>query len=212
MPLDRAGFTAGPIRVDLQVIADMIQPGARVLDIGCGDGALLDYLMHFKQVDGRGIELSQKGVNACVGHGLSVIQGDADTDLKDYPSGAFDYAVLSQTLQATRDPRMVLEELVRIGKRAIVSFPNFGCWKVRVHLLRWGTMPVTAALPEKWHSTPNIHLCTILDFVELCRALDIFIERGFVFLAGGRMRPIHSKRVANVLGEQGLFLLQRRAK
>jgi methionine biosynthesis protein MetW len=212
MPLDRAGFTHQPIRVDLQVIADMIQPGSRVLDIGCGDGALLDYLMHFKQVDGRGIELSQKGVNACVGHGLSVIQGDADTDLKDYPAGAFDYAVLSQTLQATRDPRMVLQELVRIGRRAVVSFPNFGCWKVRVHLARRGTMPVTMALPEKWYATPNIHLCTILDFVELCRELDIFIERGLVFMAGGRMRAIHSKRVANFVGEQGLFLLQHRAK
>lgn len=211
MPLDRAGFTDQPIRVDLQVIADMIQPGSRVLDIGCGDGALLEYLASFKQVDGRGIELSQKGVNACVGHGLSVIQGDADTDLKDYPSGAFDYAVLSQTLQATRDPRMVLQELVRIGRRAVVSFPNFGCWKVRVHLLRWGTMPVTMALPEKWYATPNIHLCTILDFVELCRELDIYIERGMVFMAGGRMRPIRSKRVANFIGEQGLFLLQRKA-
>ena len=120
---------------------------ARVLDVGCGDGALLDYLVHFKQVDGRGIELSQAGVNACVGVGLSVIQGDADTDLADYPSDAFDYAILSQTLQATRDPKGVLDQLVRIARRAIVSFPNFGHWRMRWHLLTRGTMPVTPSLP-----------------------------------------------------------------
>jgi methionine biosynthesis protein MetW len=213
MPLDRPQSRAtqtAPMRVDLQVIADMIQPRARVLDIGCGDGALLDYLGQFKQVDGRGIELSQAGVNACVTHGLSVIQGDADTDLKDYPSDAFDYAVLSQTLQATRDPRRVLQELVRISRRAIVSFPNFGCWKVRVHLFRFGRMPVTSALPEKWFNTPNIHLCTILDFVELCDEIGIRIERGMVFTRGSAGRPIGSRRIANLIGEQGLFVLQRR--
>jgi len=213
MPLDTPTSMAkagAPMRVDLQVIADMIQPGSRVLDIGCGDGALLDYLWHFKQVDGRGIELSQAGVNSGVAHGLSVIQGDADTDLKDYPSNAFDYAILSQTLQATREPRRVLQELVRIGRRAIVSFPNFGCWKVRVHLFRHGRMPVTASLPEKWYDTPNIHLCTILDFVELCDELGIHIERGIVFTKGDSGRPIRSKRMANLVGEQGLFLLQKR--
>ncbi len=135
------------IRVDLQHIADMVAPGSRVLDVGCGDGALLDYLVHFKQVDGRGIELSQAGVNACVGVGLSVIQGDADTDLAGYPSDAFDYAILSQTLQATRDPKGVLDQLVRIARRAIVSFPNFGHWRMRWHLLTQGTMPVTPSLP-----------------------------------------------------------------
>jgi methionine biosynthesis protein MetW len=210
MPLDRPPVSARPMRVDLQVIADMIQPRSRVLDIGCGDGALLDYLGQFKQVDGRGIELSQAGVNACVSHGLSVIQGDADTDLKDYPSDAFDYAVLSQTLQATRDPRRVLQELVRIGRRAIVSFPNFGCWKVRLHLLRHGRMPVTAALPEKWYNTPNIHLCTILDFTELCDEIGIRIDQAMVFTQGGTGRPIRSTRIANLVGEQGLFVLQRR--
>src|SRR5258707_1036399 len=133
------------IRVDLQLIADMIKPGARVLDIGCGDGTLLDYLVHFKQVDGRGIELGQSGVNACVGRGLSVIQGDADTDLRTYPAGAFDYVVLSQTLQATRDPKGVVEQLVRIGRRAVVSFPNFGHWR--------GARPRAGARPRS--TTPR---------------------------------------------------------
>src|SRR5258705_4512099 len=126
------------IRIDLQLIAEMIAPKSRVLDVGCGDGALLDHLVHAKGVDGRGVEISQAGVNACVTHGLSVIQGNADTDLKDYPSDAFDYIVLSQTLQATRKPHQVLKQLVRIGRHAIVSFPNFGHWRVRWQLLTRG--------------------------------------------------------------------------
>ena len=166
------------IRVDLQLVADMVAARSRVLDVGCGDGALLDYLIHFKQVDGRGVELSQAGVNACVRHGLSVIQGDADTDLKDYPSDAFDYVILSQTLQATRDPRIVLRQLVRIGHRAIVSFSNFGFWRVRWHLAWHGRMPVAEARGLYWYDTPNIHPCTITDFVDLCRELDIAIESG----------------------------------
>ena len=159
------------IRVDLLVIADLIEAGARVLDIGCGDGALLHYLAHNKDVDGRGIEISQAGVNACVRHGLSVLQGDADTDLRDYPDQAFDYVVLSQTLQATRNPREVLFELVRIGRHAIVSFPNFGYWRIRWQLFARGRMPETEALAQAWYETPNIHLCTIRDFVILCREL-----------------------------------------
>ena len=127
---------ANPIRVDLQLIADMVQPGGRALDVGCGDGALLDYLVHFKQVDGRGIELSREGVNECVTKGLAVIQGDADTDLADYPDDAFDYVILSQTLQATRAPRVVLEHMLRIGRHGIVSFPNFGHWKIRLQILQ----------------------------------------------------------------------------
>ena len=197
------------IRIDLQLIADMISPGARVLDVGCGDGALLDYLAHFKGVDGRGIELSQAGVNACVRQGLSVIQGDADTDLRDYPSDAFDYVVLSQTLQATVNPRAVLEELARIGRRAIVSFPNFGYWRVRLQVLFRGRMPRTRALAHDWYDTPNIHLCTITDFVDLARRMGVTIERALTLDRTGTR--VHERQgwLANLLGEQAVFLLSR---
>ena len=159
-------------RVDLLLIADMVTPGARVLDIGCGDGTLMRLLAAKRGADARGIELSQAGVNNCVAQGLAVIQGDADADLVYYPDLAFDYAILSQTIQATYSPRDVLEQLLRIGKRAIVSFPNFGHWRVRTQLMFRGKMPKTDNLPDRWYDTPNIHLCTIKDFlgsVQGCR-------------------------------------------
>ncbi|MCI0430783.1 MAG: methionine biosynthesis protein MetW [Rhodospirillales bacterium] len=199
----------GPLRSDLALIAEMIPSGARVLDVGCGDGALLEYLVYERGVDGRGMELSQAGVNACVARGLSVIQGDADTDLKDYPSDAFDVAVLSQTLQATRDPRGVLAELVRIGRRAIVSFPNFGHWRVRWHLLFNGRMPTTPSLPAQWYDTANIHLCTIRDFEDLTAELGIRIERALVLDAHGMAKSLGSVRLANWFGEQCVVLLRR---
>jgi len=205
----RPARAAARMRPDLQIIADMVEPGSRVLDVGCGDGTLLDFLVHNRQVVGRGMELSQKGVNASVSQGLSVIQGNADTDLKDYPDRAFEYVILSQTLQATHDPREVLEHLVRIGHYAIVSFPNFAHWRARLHLLLRGRMPVTEALPEPWFQTPNIHLCTICDFVALCRPCGIAIERFIVLDGGGRPRGIKSLGLANLLGEQALFLLRR---
>ena len=198
------------IRVDLQLIADMVEPRTRVLDVGCGDGALLDYLGHFKQVDGRGVELSQAGVNACVAQGLPVVQGDADTDLAQYPDHAFDYVILSQTLQATRDPKRVVENLVRIGRKAIVSFPNFGHWRVRWNLLWTGRMPETEAIPARWYNTPNIHFCTILDFVDLCRDLDIEIERSLSINPKGTQNSLRAHRLANFFGEQGMFLLRKR--
>jgi methionine biosynthesis protein MetW len=206
-----ASSTAAPagIRIDLQLIADMIAPKSRVLDVGCGDGALLDHLVHAKGVDGRGVEISQAGVNACVTQGLSVIQGNADTDLKDYPSDAFDYIVLSQTLQATRKPHQVLKQLVRIGRHAIVSFPNFGHWRVRWQLLSRGRMPVTDSMPLQWFDTPNIHFCTILDFMGLCAELGIVVERGMAISRSGHPSPIRSIGAANLFGEQGLFLLRR---
>ena len=207
----RADFTPpapGELRRDLELIAEMIEPGARVLDIGCGDGALLDYLARVKGVDGRGMELSQSGVNACVGHGLSVIQGDADRDLAAYPSGAFDVAVLSQTLQATRQPRRVLEDLVRIGRHAIVSFPNFGFWRIRLQLLIWGRMPMSHTLAHPWYETPNIHLCTIRDFVALCDEIGARIERSVTLDRHGRPYSLDPRgSLANLLAEQGLFVL-----
>jgi methionine biosynthesis protein MetW len=202
----------GDIRGDLRLIAEMIAPGSRVLDIGCGDGALLAYLTREKQVDGRGMELSQSGVNACVGHGLSVVQGDADHDLGDYPSGGFDYVVLSQTLQATRNPRLVLASLVRIGRRAIVSFPNFGHWRIRLNLLLRGRMPVTQLLNHNWYDTPNIHLCTIKDFVALCGELGTAIERSLTLDRAGQPFTLDpAGGLANLLAEQALFLLRKDA-
>jgi methionine biosynthesis protein MetW len=196
------------LRRDLRLIADMIEPGGRVLDIGCGDGALLAYLAREKAVDARGMELSQSGVNACVRHGLSVIQGDADRDLDAFPVGAFDVAVLSQTLQATREPRHVLETLIRIGKRAIVSFPNFGFWRIRVSLLWRGRMPVSELLNNPWYDTPNIHLCTIRDFVALCDEIGVHIERSLTLDRHGRPFALNPRGgLANLLAEQAVFVL-----
>ena len=198
----------GELRSDLRLIADMIDPNSRVLDIGCGDGALLAYLARDKAVDARGIELSQSGVNACVRHGLSVIQGDADRDLDAFPDGAFDVVVLSQTLQATRQPRHVLEALLRIGKRAIVSFPNFGFWRIRLSLLCRGRMPMSPLLNNPWYDTPNIHLCTIRDFVALCDELGAQIERSLSLDRHGRTIALDPRgSLANLLAEQGIFVL-----
>lgn len=199
------------LRQDLDLIARMIPPGARVLDVGCGDGELLSYLSQEKQVDGRGIELSMAGVHAAVARGVPVIQGDADTDLDDYPDDAFDYVILSQTLQATERPRDVLENLVRLAGRAVVSFPNFGHIQGRLHLLFRGRMPVNPFLPAQWWNTPNIHFCTTRDFLGLCDEMDIVVERAIALDRQGNPFKFSGHGwLANVLGAQGVFVLRKR--
>jgi methionine biosynthesis protein MetW len=193
------------LRPDLAAIAAMIRPGARVLDVGCGDGALMAALRDKRQVDARGLEIDPRNVAAAVSRGLSVIQGDADSDLAGYPDGSFDYAILSQTLQTTRAPDVVLEHLLRIGRRAFVSFPNFAHWRVRLSLLWGGRMPVTRLLPVAWYATPNIHHVTIDDFRALVRERDITVE-GEWFLSGDKRT---TSAAANFLAEHAIFLLRR---
>jgi len=196
------------IRVDLQLIAEMVKPGSRVLDVGCADGTLLSHLISTKDVDGRGIELSQAGVNSCVAKGLSIVQGDADKDLTDYPDKGFDYAILSQTLQATHRPKLVMEQLLRVGKKAVVSFPNFAYWRCRWYLAFHGRMPMTSSLDYAWHETPNIHFCTLRDFTVLCDELGIKLEQSIIVGGDGKVLnyDINSRR-ANLLAAQCVFLL-----
>jgi len=195
----------GALRPDLAIIAENVAPGARVLDVGCGDGALMAALRDKKQVEARGIELSRSGVAEAVAKGLSVVQGDADTDLGEYPADSFDYAILSQTLQTTRAPHKVLFELLRIAPHAFVSFPNFAHWRVRLALLWGGRMPMTRALPTAWYETENIHHLTIDDFRAFAAEMGLRIERAW-FLTGDRLT---SSAAANFRAEQAIFLLGR---
>ena len=197
------------LRPDLAAIAEMIPYGARVLDVGCGDGALLEHLAAAKNVDGRGLELSQQNVNACVARGLAVVQGDADTDLGAYPSGAFDVAILSQTIQATFAPREVLGHLLRIGRRTVISLPNFGHWRIRLALLTHGRMPRTRALGYAWYDTPNIHLCTISDFVGLANDMGATIERALSLDAKGATHRMRTDAWGpNLFADGAMFLLR----
>lgn len=193
------------LRPDLAVIAAHVAPGARVLDVGCGDGALMAALRGERQVDARGLELDPHNVAECVGRGLSVIQGDADVDLAYYHDAAFDYAILSQTLQTTKRPDLVLDELLRVGRKAFVSFPNFAHWRVRLSLLWHGRMPVTRLLPIAWYETPNIHHVTVADFRDLVAARGLTVE-GAWFLSGDKRI---SDAAANWRAEHAVFLLSR---
>lgn len=196
------------LRPDLQVISDMVGDGCSVLDVGCGEGELLGWLVRHKHADGRGMELIQANVNRAIAQGLAVVQGNGDTDLSDYPDKAYDYVILSQTLQTLADPKAVLEQLVRIGKQAVVSVPNFGHWKNRLYLAFRGRMPVTRSLSYQWYDTPNIHFCTINDFIELCELCGITIHRQVMVNQGGEKVRFRGKGWrANLFGEQGVFLI-----
>ena len=193
------------LRPDLSVIAGHVAIGSRVLDVGCGDGALMAELRVARGVDARGLEIDPGNVAAAMARGLSVVQGDADTDLAGYPDASFDYASLSQTLQTARAPARVLDELLRIGARAFVSFPNFAHWRVRLSLLWGGRMPVTRLLPERWYDTPNIHHVSIDDFRAFLKDRGIAVE-GAWFLSGDKRT---TSAAANLLAEQAIFLLRR---
>ena len=200
-------------RQDHSLIEALIPQGARVLDIGCGDGILLQRLSLARHVDARGLELSQQGVNVCVAHGLAVIQGDADTDLDAYPDQAFDYVILSQTLQATRQPRQVMEELLRIGRHVVIALPNFGHWRVRLALLFGGRMPVTKSLPYSWYDTPNIHFCTLRDFHDLLNDIGAIVEQCQVLTTAGTILPTNLPlEIKNLFGNQAIFLLRGQTK
>jgi methionine biosynthesis protein MetW len=202
--------TINGLRPDLRLIADLVEPDTRVLDVGCSDGALLAFLAGTRGVDARGIELSQTGVHECVSRGLAVVQGDADTDLAIYPDGSFDYVILSQTVQAMRHPRQVLENMLRIGRFGIVSFTNYAHWRARWHLMLRGRMPMARCLPEPWYATSNIHPCTLEDFERLCADLGVEI-RTRISLAGSGApsRLARNQALSNLLSEQALFLLSR---
>jgi methionine biosynthesis protein MetW len=203
-------MTAKKIRVDLALIAGMIAPHSRVLDIGCSDGTLIDHLFRNLHCDARGLELDMQAVTQAVTHGLAVMQGDADTDLATYPDNAFDYVVLSRTLQAVEKPREVLAQMLRIGTHAIVSFPNFGHWTLRLQLLLTGRMPMTTTWSRMWYETPNIHPCTIRDFFALCETDGYRVENWLAADEEGARTPWRrSRRLANLFGEQGLFLLRK---
>ena len=197
-------------RLDFEIIRNVIKDNSMILDVGCENGELLKFLDKGKKIDGRGLEISQKNVNICVKHGLSVVQGDADKDLIAYPSKSFDFVILSQTLQATHSPEKVLNELVRISKYAIVSFPNFGSWLVRLKLLINGAMPKSDSLPYTWYTTPNIHLCTIKDFKKLCNKNSINIEQNFYLNKNGKKITNPIKKIFNnFFSTSGLFVIKK---
>ena len=196
-------------RTDLELITSLVDKEARILDVGCGNGELLKSLKNKKNVKGQGLELKQERVNKCVAKGLSAIQGNADSDLSLYPDQSFDCVILSQTIQATNNPKNILIELIRIGKKAIISIPNFGYWKVRIGFATYGKMPITEKLSNNWYDTPNIHLCSILDFVDLCRELNIKIEKTIV-LNSNNIKSFNGapNSWSNFFGEEAIFLIK----
>jgi methionine biosynthesis protein MetW len=198
------------MKQEFKIIANLIESNTRVLDVGCGDGTLMEFLQNNKKLDIRGIEISKNNVQQCIGRGLTVIEGDAEKDLSQFPDGSFDFVILSQTLQAFLNPEKVISELLRVGKKAIVTIPNFGYWKVRLHLLIKGTMPITSTLPDEWYNTPNLHMCTIQDFFNFCKKRDINLFNS-IALHNLRSSKITNTNLTlkNLTAVLGIFLIEK---
>jgi len=195
---------------EFKIIADLIETNTRVLDVGCGDGTLMEFLKDNKEIDIRGIEISKNNVQKCIGKGLTVIEGDAEKDLSQFPDGSFDFVILSQTLQAFLNPEKVITELLRVGKKAIVTIPNFGYWKVRLHLLIKGTMPITRTLPDEWYNTPNLHMCTIRDFFIFCenRKINLYKSIALKNLKSSKITD-SNLLLKNLTAVLGIFLIEK---
>jgi methionine biosynthesis protein MetW len=198
------------MKQEFRIIADLIEKKTRVLDVGCGDGTLMEYLKNNKEIDTRGIEISKNNVQRCIGKGLTVIEGDAEEDLSQFPDESFDFVILSQTLQAFLNPEKVISELLRVGKKAIVTIPNFGYWKVRLHLLIKGTMPVTRTLPDEWYNTPNLHMCTIQDFFNFCKNRKIHLYKSIALQNLKSSKITNSNlKLKNLSAVLGIFLIEK---
>ena len=197
------------MKKEFQIISELIENNTRVLDVGCGDGTLMKYLKDKKKVDTRGLEISKNNVQSCISKGLSIIEGNAEKDLHQFQNLSFDYVVLSQTLQAFLNPEKVIDDLLRVANKAIVTIPNFGYWKIRLHLLLKGTMPVTKNLPDEWYNTPNLHMCTIQDFVNFCKKKNIKIDKSMC-LTNEKISEITNKNMnyKNIFSQLGIFLIQ----
>jgi len=198
------------MKQEFKIITDLVEKNTRVLDVGCGDGTLMDFLKNNKKIDVRGIEISKNNVQKCVGKGLTVIEGDAEKDLIQFPDRSFDFVILSQTLQAFLNPEIVINELLRVGKKAIVTIPNFGFWKVRLQLLIKGTMPITKTLPDEWHNTPNLHMCSIKDFFNFCNNRKIKLDKSLA-LHNEKTSSISNinLNIKNLSAELGIFLIEK---
>ena len=195
---------------EFKVISDLIEVNKKVLDVGCADGTLMQFLKENKNINVRGLEISKEKAQECIAKGLTVIEGNAEKDLKQFPDKSFDYVVLSQTLQAFLSPELVLDELLRVGKKAIVTIPNFGNWQVRLHLLFKGTMPITKSLPEQWHSTPNLHMCTIKDFVNFIKFKEIKMIKTLALNSNNTSNITNSNLgTKNLFADLGIFLIER---
>ena len=198
------------MKQEFKIISNLIENNTSVLDVGCGDGTLMEFLKSNKKIDIRGIEISKINIQKCVAKGLTVIEGDAEKDLVQFPNASFDFVILSQTLQAFLNPEIVINELLRVGKKAIVTLPNFGFWKVRLHLLTKGTMPITKNLPDEWYNTPNIHMCTIKDFFNFCNDRKIKLDKSLAFHNEKTSLIKDSNlNIKNLSAELGIFLIEK---